>query len=129
MLDTCICIDLIRGRGGGVLERLRACGTGDAGISVITLAELELGVEKSSRPAQNRLALSEFCAPLDIPPFDDSAALSYGAIRAVLEKAGRVIGPMDLLIAAHAVALATVLVTSNEREFRRVPDLQVENWR
>lgn len=101
---------------------------GDVGISAITLAELEHGVEKSARPEQNRIALTQFCAPLEILPFDDASASAYGRIRAALEKKGQVIGPMDLLIAAHALTAAHTLVTSNEKELRRVKGLRVENW-
>ena len=128
LLDTNVCIELIRGRGAKVLKRLKRCSVGEVGISAITLAELEHGVEKSARPAQNRIALSEFCAPLEILPFDDDAAASYGRIRASLERAGNLIGPMDLLIAAHASAVGALVVSGNEREFRRVEGLGVENW-
>jgi tRNA(fMet)-specific endonuclease VapC len=95
---------------------------------MITLAELEYGVEKSARPEQNRIALMEFCAPLELRPFEDSAAAEYGTIRACLERRGDVIGPLDQLIAAHALAEGATLVTNNEREFRRIEGLSVENW-
>jgi tRNA(fMet)-specific endonuclease VapC len=98
------------------------------GISVIALAELQHGIEKSARPDQNRIALSQFCAPLEIRPFTDIAAVIYGKIRNSLERRGEVIGPMDLLIAAHALADAVTVVTNNEGEFRRVDGLSVENW-
>jgi len=128
MLDTNICIELIRGRGGKVLNRLKRCRVGEVGISAITLAELEHGVEKSSRPEQNRIALDTFCAPLEICPFDSAAAKVYGDIRTLLERSGQVIGPLDMLIAAHALAEGVTLVTNNEREFRRIKKLPVENW-
>ncbi|MBI4558180.1 MAG: type II toxin-antitoxin system VapC family toxin [Candidatus Hydrogenedentes bacterium] len=128
LLDTNICIELIRGRGAKVLERLKRCKIGEVGISAITLAELEHGVEKSAQPERNRLALSEFCAPLEVRPFDDAAAAAYGKVRAVLERAGKILGPMDLLIAAHALAEGGTLITNNEREFRRVHGLTIENW-
>ena len=98
------------------------------GISAIVLAELKHGVEKSSRPDQNRIALDKFCAPLTVLAFDDAAAGAYGRIRADLERDGQTIGAMDMLIAAHALAENAVLVTNNEREFRRVEGLAVENW-
>jgi len=101
---------------------------GDVGISAITLAELEHGVERSARPEQNRIALAQFCAPLEVLAFDDAAAAAYGRVRVVLEKKGPVIGPMDLLVAAHALTAAHTLVTSNEKEFQRVKGLRVENW-
>ena len=92
------------------------------------LAELFHGIQKSSKPEQSRSALRELCAPLEIRSFDNPAAVAYGRIRVHLERAGQVIGPMDLLIAAHTLAENAVLVTNNEREFRRVEGLVVENW-
>ena len=128
LLDTNICIALIRHRNSDVLARLSACAPGEVGLSVITLSELTFGVEKSARPAQNSVALAVFCAPLEILPYGPTAATAYGAIRAKLERAGQPIGPLDSLIAAHGLALDATVVTDNEREFRRVPDLKVENW-
>jgi tRNA(fMet)-specific endonuclease VapC len=98
------------------------------GISSITLAELQFGVVRSSDPEHNRMVLTEFMAPLLIAPFDDRAAASYGKLRAELEGQGQPIGPLDTLIAAHALSLGWTLVTNNEREFRRAPGLLVENW-
>ncbi|GIK16408.1 MAG: ribonuclease VapC [Planctomycetota bacterium] len=128
LLDTNICIDLIRGRGDRILARLQRRSIGSVGISVVTLAELRYGVEKSSDPPRNRVALAHFCAPFDLCPFEHQAAAAYGAIRADLERRGTPIGPLDTLIAAHALSLNVVLVTNNEREFRRVRGLRVENW-
>jgi tRNA(fMet)-specific endonuclease VapC len=128
LLDTNICIELIRGRAPDVLARLRRRKIGTFGISAITLAELRYGVAKSSDPPRNTVALAHFCAPLEICPFDHESAAAYGDIRANLERAGTPIGPLDTLIAAHAVALSVAIVTNNEREFRRVPGLRVENW-
>jgi tRNA(fMet)-specific endonuclease VapC len=128
LLDTNTCVEIIRQRSAAVLNRLRQCEIGQVGISVIALAELQHGIEKSARPDQNRIALSQFCAPLEIRPFTDIAAVIYGKIRNSLERRGEVIGPMDLLIAAHALADAVTVVTNNEGEFRRVDGLSVENW-
>jgi tRNA(fMet)-specific endonuclease VapC len=128
MLDTNICIYIIRQKPVAVLKRFTALSFADIGISAITLAELEYGVAKSSRPQQNRIALSGFLAPIEIAPFDAQATVHYGEIRCFLEKRGKVIGAMDLLIAAHARSLSVPLVTNNLREFKRIPDLQVENW-
>lgn len=128
MLDTDICIELIRGRASAVLARFRHRKIGTIGISAITLSELRYGVAKSSDPARNTVALAHFCAPLEICPFDHEAASTYGDIRARLERAGTPIGPLDTLIAAHAFALDATVITNNEREFRRVPGLRVENW-
>ncbi len=128
MLDTNICIEMLRGRGVRVLKRIRRCAVGDIGISIITLAELEHGVWKSASPEKNQIALNIFRAYLEQADFDAAAARAYGEIHARLEREGRVIGPMDLLIAAHALALDVALITNNEREFRRVAGLRVENW-
>ena len=128
MLDTNICIYLIKQAPPALIERFRTFPVGDIGISVITLAELEYGASKSTQPRRNLEALEQFIAPLEVAMFDRQAAVAYGRIRAVLEKKGRPIGAMDLLIAAQALSLGVRLVTNNEREFRRVPDLRVENW-
>lgn len=128
LLDTNICIYLIKRRPHSVIARLRHCGQEEVGISSITVSELEFGVHKSSRPVENRLALAEFLAPLEILSYDGTAAARYGEIRAALEKQGQPIGAMDLLIAAHAVSRHLTLVTNNEREFRRVPGLKISNW-
>jgi tRNA(fMet)-specific endonuclease VapC len=128
LLDTNICIYIIKKSPAHVLEKLTSIQVGDAGISSITLSELEYGVAKSSKPQQNRDALSAFLTPLEILSYDQSAATHYGAIRSYLEKKGILIGPMDLLIAAHALSLSLTMVTNNVREFKRVPDLQLENW-
>ncbi len=128
LLDTNICVELIRGRAPQVLARLRRRKIGSVGISAITLAELQFGVARSRDPARNTIALAHFCAPLEICPFEHAAASAYGAVRAALVGAGIPIGPLDTLIAAHAVALDVTVVTNNEREFRRVPGLRVQNW-
>ena len=86
------------------------------------------GVAKSSNPARHRALLVEFCAPLAIEPFDGVAAETYGRLRSELESAGTPIGPLDTLIASHALSIGVTLITNNEREFRRVPGLNVENW-
>lgn len=128
LFDTDICIEVIRGRGSAVLEKLKRLELGDLGISTITLSELEFGAWKSANPERNRAAIATFCAPLVLRTFDETAASIYGSVRAHLERAGTVIGPLDMLIAAHALAEDAILVTNNEREFRRAPNLVVENW-
>ena len=128
MLDTDTCIELIRGQTPRHFQRLRTHPPDAVGMSAITLAELQCGVAKSSRPAHHATLLAEFCAPLAILPFEGSAAETYGSVRANLERAGTPIGPLDTLIAAHALSLQITLVTNNQREFRRVPGLRVENW-
>jgi len=128
MLDTNICIYIIKQRPQSVLARFRAFQVGDIGISTITLAELDYGAMKSARPRQNRDSLKAFVAPLDVAPFDIAASEAYGEIRAALEKSGWPIGAMDLFIAAHALSLDARLATNNEREFKRVRGLRIENW-
>lgn len=128
MLDTNICIYIIKQQPKSVLERFTTFPVGDLGISVITLAELEYGVSKSSQPARNREALEQFVSPLQIATFDRRATIVYGKIRALLEKRGYPIGSMDLLIAAHALSLDARLATNNVKEFKRVSGLRVENW-
>jgi tRNA(fMet)-specific endonuclease VapC len=128
LLDTDMCIYLIRRKPKEALARLQSLSISDVGISSITLGELEYGVAKSRQPAQNKIALLEFAAPLEIVSFDDEAAAAYGHVRAFLEAQGAPIGPVDTLLAAHALALRCVLVTNNQREFSRVPHLLTENW-
>ena len=128
MLDTNICIYLIKEHPASVLDRFAAHPVGDIGVSVITLAELEYGVAKSSRPARNRAALEQFVSPLEIAPFDRRATAAYGRLRTILERKGQPIGSMDLLIAAHAASLDVRLVTHNVKEFGKVPGLHIEDW-
>jgi tRNA(fMet)-specific endonuclease VapC len=128
LLDTNICIYLIRKKPPEVMEKFRDCSAGDIGISSITAAELLFGVQNSQYPIQNQRALEQFLVPLVIVDFDHQAAIVYGMIRATLERQGSSIGPLDTLIAAHALSLSVILVTNNIREFSRVPDLKVVNW-
>jgi tRNA(fMet)-specific endonuclease VapC len=128
LLDTDICIYVIKQQPASVVNRIQSVPIEDIGISSITVAELEHGVVKSDRSEENRIALLEFLSPFRILDFGQMAAYEYGIIRSTLEKEGRLIGPMDLLIAAHAVSESVVLVTNNEREFGRVPNLLIENW-
>ena len=129
LLDTNACIELIRKRSAAVLRRLRACTVGEVAISSITLAELYYGVARSAFPERNLAALTEFCTPLALLPFDDRAAALYGQVRADLERSGHPAGPLDTLIASHALSIKATLVTDNEREFHRVKGLEVENWK
>ena len=128
MLDTNMCIYVIKKNPANVIRRLRRMDVGDVCISSITLSELEYGVSKSSRPAQNKLALAEFLSPIEVVPYDDMAAQEYGRLRAHLERQGTPMGSLDTLIAAHALALKCTLVTNNEDEFKRAPNLRVQNW-
>ncbi|MCH7797869.1 MAG: type II toxin-antitoxin system VapC family toxin [Planctomycetes bacterium] len=128
MLDTNICIELLCGTADHVASRMQDHEIDEIAISSITLAELQYGAARSARPAHHETLLIGFCAPLAILPFDDRAGQAYGCVRAELERAGTPIGPLDTLIAAHALALNVTLVTNNEREFSRVVGLAVENW-
>jgi len=128
MLDTNICIAIIKGKPLKALRRLGRLSAGDVGISTITLAELRYGIAKSQNIERNRQALEEFLLPLEVADFDESAASAYGTVRADLENAGRPIGPLDTQIGAHALSLNSVLVTNNAAEFRRIKGLEVENW-
>ena len=129
MLDTNACIDLIHGKRQSVIARIREHMADGLCISSITLAELEHGVEKSAYREQNRVALLKMLTIFKVIPFDDTAAEEYGRIRADLERRSMQIGPLDLLIAAHAKAEEFVLVTNNVHEFTRVDGLVVEDWR
>lgn len=128
LLDTDICIYIIKKKPEQVIKRLVRHDISNISISAITLSELEYGAEKSSNKERNKLALSEFLSPITILPYDDNVAQSYGKVRAFLEKEGIVIGPLDMLIGAHALASKAILVTNNNREFDRIPGLKVENW-
>ena len=126
MLDTNICVDILRGRPVAFHRRPqldRMC------ISSITLGELLFGGWRSSDRPRNERAVFDFCAAIQIVPFDHRAAAVYGQVRWKLESTGQPIGPLDTLIASHALSLDMTLVTSNEREFRRVDKLPIENWR
>lgn len=128
MLDTNICIYAMKNKPEHVLQRLKKELNSDVCISSITLAELEYGMKHSSNPAKNEQALLRFLIPLSILPFGAAAASEYGEIRSYLQDRGTPIGPLDMLIAAHARSEDMILVTNNVREFARVPDLVVENW-
>jgi tRNA(fMet)-specific endonuclease VapC len=128
LLDTDTCIALIKGRSERAARRLRARTVGQVGISSITFGELAYGAARSARPEQNLSALQEFMLPLEVAAFDEAAGSTYGSVRAGLTAAGTSIGPLDTLIAAHALALDVVLVTHNTREFARVAGLRLDDW-
>jgi tRNA(fMet)-specific endonuclease VapC len=128
MLDTNICIYIIKQKPENVLKRFMQTRVSDIGVSSITLSELEYGVMKSARPEQNKLALAQFIAPIEISAYDDVAAQHYGQIRTNLERQGTPIGSLDMLIAAHALSIDSTLITNNESEYKRVTHLKVENW-
>ena len=128
LLDTNICIYIIKKNPQSVFNRLLEIPPHQLSVSAISVAELEYGVRKSSQPEKNQLALKNFLKPLSVLSFDFSATIEYGMIRSNLEKKGIPIGPLDLLIAAHAKSLNYTLVTNNEKEFSRIDGLKIENW-
>lgn len=128
LLDTNICIYIIKKKPPEVLQRFNSFPVGEIGLSSITVAELKYGVQKSQQQDRNEKALEKFLIPLEIVNFDYKASIVYGKIRAELESRGTPIGPLDNLIAAHALSLNVTLVTNNSREFQRIPDLNVIDW-
>jgi tRNA(fMet)-specific endonuclease VapC len=128
MLDTDIASNIMKGSEPKVLRKLRTIPVGDISISAITQSELTYGVEVSPQSVRDRARLETFLRHMDVLDFPGEASLHYGQIRASLKQRGNMIGANDLLIAAHARCLGLVLVTNNTREFKRVPDLKIENW-
>ena len=128
MLDTNICIYIIKHKPEKVIERFLKLDPKEICISSITFAELSYGAEKSLEKMKNHIALTLFLSNIEIKSFDMKAAEEYGYVRAELETKGLPIGPLDTEIAAHARSLGLILVTNNTREFERVEGLNVENW-
>jgi tRNA(fMet)-specific endonuclease VapC len=128
LLDTNICIYIIKKKPAEVFEKFKNLTIGDVGLSSITLAELQYGIEKSSNSEKNREALEKFLTPIEIIDYGYEATVEYGKIRAELEKKGITIGPLDMLIASHAKSLDVIPVTNNVREFERIAGLRIENW-
>lgn len=128
MLDTNICIYIIKHKPKSVIDRFKKLNNASIYISSITYSELLYGAEKSANVAKNLLALTMFLSNIEILPYDESASIDYGFIRAKLEKNGMTIGPLDMLIAAHAKSLNITLVSNNLKEFKRVDGLKLENW-
>jgi tRNA(fMet)-specific endonuclease VapC len=128
LLDTNICIYIRQKRPEQLLQRFRELRPGEAALSVITYGELLYGAEKSAHRGAALERLRELVHLLPALPLPESAAEAYGRIRAELESKGEMIGNNDLWIAAHALSSRLILVTNNEREFRRIPRLTVQNW-
>ena len=122
------CIYTRRKQPLSVLARFESADSGEVGVSVITYGELLVGAAKSADPARTAYAHERFFAVIPLVPLPVEAGKTYGAIRAALAKTGNLIGTNDLWIAAHALASGLILVTNNQREFKRVKDLRVENW-
>lgn len=127
LLDTNTCIYVINHRPVQVFERFKQYCLGELAISSITASELAFGVEKSGSE-RNKQALNKFLVPLEICPYDERAIWHYARLRNSLQACGKTIGSLDMLIAAHALALNAVLVTNNLKEFERVEGLRLENW-
>ena len=128
MLDTNICIYIIKNKPKKVIMELKRHKPSEICVSAITYAELTYGVEKSMAVEKNRLALALLFSNIEVLDFDTKAAIHYGKIRTYLEKQGTPIGSLDMMIAAHAMSLGYTVVTNNIKEFERVPDLKLENW-
>ena len=128
LIDTNICIYIINKHPPEVIQKFKDSEVGQIAISSITVSELQYGVPKSKYRGHNLKRLEEFLTPSQILPYDEYAAKYYGEIRSQLENQGTIIGPLDLLIAAHALSQNLILVTNNEKEFKRIPSLKVENW-
>lgn len=127
-LDTNICIYALKGYFPEIGNRIRMLAPQDIGIPAMVRAEMLLGAAKSDHPSKTLSIVEAFLAPYTCLPFDKDAADVYARIRAKLEKSGQPIGPNDFVIAATAIASNSVLVTHNVAEFRRIPELTIEDW-
>jgi tRNA(fMet)-specific endonuclease VapC len=128
LLDTNICIYIRRKKPEHLLSRFKTLRHGEAVLSVITFGELLYGAEKSLHRSVALKQLQELAELLPVMALPEAAAETYGRIRADLERKGLMIGNNDLWISAHAKAAGLTLVTNNEREFRRIPGLKIQNW-
>ena len=128
LIDTNICIYLINKKFEYLIRNFESFNKSELLVSAVTVAELEYGIAKSLYPEKNRLALVEFISSFEIVPFTHEDTQIFGLIRAYLNKKGIPIGPYDLQIAAQCLTRELILVTNNEKEFKRVPNLIIENW-
>ncbi|MEA3498173.1 MAG: type II toxin-antitoxin system VapC family toxin [Campylobacterota bacterium] len=128
MLDTNICIYIIKNKPKSVIEKFKEYDVGDISLSSITVSELYYGAYKSQYIEKNLLALEHFLQPFNIIEYDLKASIEYGQIRASLEKQGNIIGGLDMQIAAHARSLDMTLITNNTKEFIKVDNLIIGNW-
>jgi len=128
LLDTNICIYIAKQRPPTVLARLEKLAPGAVAMSVITFGELQFGANRSQYRQKALDTLDTLTLAVPVLPMDEETGRHYGEIRAELQRLGTPVGNNDLWIAAHARSKVLVLVTNNEREFARVPDLEVENW-
>ena len=128
LIDTNICIYIMNKRPMEIINKFKLFDVGEIGVSTITVSELQYGVSKSKKGRLNKQRIEEFLCPLEILPYDEIAAGVYGDIRIQLEKRGEPIGPLDLMIAAHALSRNLVLISNNEKELKRIKNLKVKNW-
>jgi tRNA(fMet)-specific endonuclease VapC len=128
LLDTNICIYAIKQKSEKLLKKIHDCINSKIFISALTIAEMEFGITNSQFPEKNRMSLLKFISIFSILPFDDEDAIPYGIIKTSLKKSGLIIGPIDMLLAAQAVAKKLILVTNNTNEFSRVNGLLIEDW-
>jgi tRNA(fMet)-specific endonuclease VapC len=128
VLDTNVCIYVLKGRAPRAAARILETPLDRLAVTAITAAELRYGAERSARRDENLALVEAFLSPFNVVPFDDRAAQAFAPLKAALLAQGKPIGPMDLLIASIALAAEATVVTANEREFRRVAGLRVENW-
>jgi tRNA(fMet)-specific endonuclease VapC len=128
MLDTNMCIYIIKKKNENVLKELQNKRNNGLAISTITLAELEYANENSQYKERNKIALMQFLTIIDIKDFDERASKEFGEIKKYLKDRKCLIGPYDMLIGAHAKSLDLILVTNNVKEFERIKGLRMENW-
>ena len=128
LLDTNTCIYFLNRRSEKIIRRFKQLSPSQIRLPSITVAELYYGAEKSKSKSKNRQRVKQFASTFDIIPFDEKACIAYVKVRCKLEKAGTPVGPMDLLIASIGLAHNFVVVTNNEKEFKRISGLKVENW-
>jgi len=128
LLDTNICIFAIKNKSVRLLNRLKEKTKVGLYLSALTVAELEYGCANSQKVDKNRLAMLKFLSVLNILPFGDSDAVKSGQLRADLKRRGELIGPIDMLLAAQALANELIFVTNNTDEFKRVAGLKIEDW-
>jgi tRNA(fMet)-specific endonuclease VapC len=128
LLDTNVCVDLFKGH-PKVCAKLADVSPEDCAISAVTAYELSVGVQRSIQPDRENKKLGNLLATIEVLPFDHAAGIEAAHVRHQLEQAGVMIGPYDILIAGQALASKRILISSNTREFDRIPQLELQNWR
>ena len=131
LFDTNMCIFTIKKKSPSLIDKLKKNRKKGLTISSITLAEMEYGIENAAieYKEKNRMALMEFLSIFEIKRFDENAAIEYGILKKDLKDRNCLIGPLDMLIAAHAKSLKMTLITNNTKEFERIKDLKIEDWK